>query len=49
MSRTANIVIRTAFGNIELFTIDNLLEQVTSLGPILNSCSLDEVCAQSYS
>ena len=45
MNRRANIVIRTLFGNTESFTIDSLVKQGTSLGPILNNCSLDEVCA----
>ena len=27
------------------FTIDSSVKQGTSLGPILNNCSLDEVCA----
>ena len=45
MNRRANIVIRTHFGITESFTIDFLVEQGTSLEPILNNCSLDEVCA----
>ena len=45
MNRRANIVIRTPFGITESFTIDSLVKQGTSLGPILNNCSLDEVCA----
>ena len=45
MNRRANIVIRTPFGNTETFTIDSLVKQGTSLGPILNNCSLDKVCA----
>ena len=44
MNRRANIVIRTPFGNTESFTIDSLVKQGTSLGPILNNCSLDEIC-----
>ena len=36
----ANIVIRTPFGNTESFIIDSLVKQGTSLGPILNDCSL---------
>ena len=45
VNRRANIVIRTHFGNTESFTIDSLVKQSTSLGPVLNNCSLDEVCA----
>ena len=45
MNRRANIVIRTPFGNTESFTTDSLVKQGTSLGPILNSCSLKEVSA----
>ena len=49
MNRRANIVIRTPFGNIRLFTTNSLVKQGTSLGPILNNYSLDEVCAHSDS
>ena len=42
MNRRANIVIRTPFGNTESFTIDSLVKQGTSLGPI-------QVCAYCYS
>ena len=47
MNRRANIVIRTPFGNTRAFTTNSLVKQGTSLGPILNNCSLDEVCAHS--
>ena len=47
MNRRANIVIRTPFGNTRPFTANSLVKQGTSLGPILNNCSLDEVCAHS--
>ena len=43
MNRRENIVIRTPFDNTEPFTIDSLLKQGTSLGPILNNFSLDDV------
>ena len=46
MNKRANIVIRTPFGNTESFTIDSSVKQGTSLGPILNNCSLNEVSAQ---
>ena len=49
MNRRANIVIRTPFGNTGLFTTISLVKQGTSLGPILNNSSLDEVCARSNS
>ena len=49
MNRRANIVIRTPFGNTNPFTANSLVKQGTSLGPILNNCSLDEVCAHSNS
>ena len=49
MNRRANIVIRTPFGNTRPFTANSLVKQGTSLGPILNNCSLDEVCAHSNS
>ena len=47
MNRRANIVIRTPFGNTSSFTTNSLVKQGTSLGPILNNCSLGEVCAHS--
>ena len=49
MNRRVNIVIRTPFGNTRPFTTKSLVKQDTSLGPILNNCSLDEVCALSDS
>ena len=49
MSRRANIVIRTPFGNTRPFTANSLVKQGTSLGPILTDCSFDEVCAHSNS
>ena len=49
MNRIANIVIRTPFGNTRPFTANSLVKQGTSLGRILNNCSLDEVCAHSNS
>ena len=45
MNRRTNIIIRSPFGNTESFAIDYLVKQGTSLEPILNNCSLDEVCA----
>ena len=44
MNRRANIVIRTLFGNTRAFATNSLVKQGTSLGPILNNCSLGEVC-----
>ena len=49
MNRRANIVIKTPFGNTRAFTTHSLVKQGTSLGPILNNCSLDEGCAHSNS
>ena len=49
MNRGANIVIMTLFGNTRPFTANSLVKQDTSLGPILNNCSLDEMCAHSNS
>ena len=49
MNRRANIVIGTPFGNTRPFTTNSLVKQGTSLGPIPNHCSLDEVCAHSSS
>ena len=49
MNRKANIVIRTPFGNTRPFTANSSVQQGTSLGPILNNCSLDEMCAHSNS
>ena len=48
MNRKVNIVIRTPFGNTRPFITNSLVKQGTSLGSILNNCSLNEVCAHVY-
>ena len=40
----SRIVVRTPFGNTDLFPVNNLVRQGTVLGPILNNCSLDQIC-----
>ena len=49
MNRKAEIAIKPPFGDIYPFLIDNLVEQGTVPGPILNNCSLDKVCKQGAS
>ena len=46
MTRKAEIVVKTLFGDTVPFLIDNLVKQGTVIGPILNNCSLDKVCKQ---
>ena len=46
LNKKAMITVRTPFGNTEPFRINNIVKQGTVLGPVLNSCSLDENCAE---
>ena len=40
------IVVRTPFGETDPSLISNPARQGTALGPILNNCSLDQVCKE---
>ena len=48
MNRKADITVRTPFGNTQSFEICNLMKQRTVLGPILNNCSLDDICSEEH-
>ena len=47
MNRHAQITIKTPFGDTDQIVCKNLVKQGTSLGPILNNCSLDKFCKES--
>ena len=42
-------MVRTPFGDTDPFVVNNLVWQGTVLGPILNNCSLDQICKESKS
>ena len=48
MNRHAQITIKTPFGDTDQIVCKNLVKQGTSLGPILNNCSPDKFCKESY-
>ena len=48
MNRKADIIVRTPSGNTQSFEICNLVKQGTALGPILNNCSLDDICSEGH-
>ena len=48
LNRKANIIVRTPYGNTQSFEICNLVKQGTVLGPILNNCSLDDICSEGH-
>ena len=39
-------MVRTPFGDTDLFVVNNLVQQGTVLSPILNNCSLDQICKE---
>ena len=47
MNRHTQITIKTPFGDTDQIVCKNLVKQGTSLGPILNNCSLDKFCKES--
>ena len=51
LNQRAEIVVRTPFGDTDPFVvnINNLVRQGTVLGPILNNCSLDQICKEGKS
>ena len=49
LNQRAEIVVRTPFGDIDPFVVNNLVRQGTVLGPILNNCSLDQICKEGKS
>ena len=42
-------MVRTPFGDTDPFVVNNLVRQGTVLGPILNNCSLDQICKEGKS
>ena len=48
LNRKADIIVRTPFGNTQLFEICNLVKQGTVLGPLLNNWSLDDICSEGH-
>ena len=48
LNRNADITVRTPLGNTQSFEICNLAKQGTVLGPILNNCSLDDICSEGH-
>ena len=49
MNQSAEIVVRTPFGDTDSFQVANLVKQGTVMGPVLNNCSLDQVCKEGNS
>ena len=45
LNQRVEIVVRTPFGDTDPF-VANLVRQSTVLGPILNNCSLDQICKE---
>ena len=43
-----NITIKTPFGDTQVLPLENLVKQGTVFGPVLNNCSLDRVCKESW-
>ena len=46
LNQRAEVVVRTPFGDMDPFVVNNLVRQGTVLGPILNNCSLDQICKE---
>ena len=49
MNVKANVIVKTPIGDTDTMHFTNVLRQGTVLGPMLNNCSLDRVCKESYS
>ena len=49
LNQRAEIVARIPFGDTDPFVVNNLIRQGTVLGPILNNCSLDQICKEGKS
>ena len=49
LNQRAEIVVRTQFGDPDPFVVNNLVQQGTVLGPILDNCSLDQICKEGKS
>ena len=44
MNRKAQLTVKTTFGDSDPFIITDLVKHGTCLGPILNNCSLSDMC-----
>ena len=49
LNAKANVIVKTPFGDTNPLHLTNIVKQGTVLGPLLNNCSLDRVCKESYS
>ena len=47
LNRRANIIVETPFGDTAPFVTGSLVKKGTVLGPVLNNCSLGNVCDES--
>ena len=46
INKRSNITVKTPFGDTYPFLAEEIVKQGTVLGPILNNCSLDDVCKE---
>ena len=46
INKRSNITVKTSFGGTYPFLAEEIVKQDTVLGPILNNCSLDDVCKE---
>ena len=46
INKRSNIIVKTPFGDTYPFLAEEIVKQGTVLGPILNNCSLDDVCKE---
>ena len=46
MNRKAYITVKTLFGYTDPLISTDIVNQDTSFGPILNNCSLNDICAE---
>ena len=46
INKRSNITVKTPIGDTYPFLVEEIVKQGTVLGPILNNCSLDEVCKE---
>ena len=48
MNRKAHVTVKTPFGDSDPFITTDLVKQGTCLGPVLNNCSLSDICTEGY-
>ena len=46
INKRSNITVKTPFDDTYSFLAEEIVKQDTVLGPILNNCSLDDVCKE---